>query len=162
MDAICLVLGWMTDGGLFFLYDTYGHVMTTISINSLIIEGTHNNCLSSGLEDLLAFAWPSWDLSSVILYRLNRIISVLKGFYTTRLLSIFKALYNFLFKRNLPICFENDMIFSIIQDSKHLTLWKKNIFSLQKDIYSFLLRVLTLFDYLIIASLLHQILKAWK
>ena len=44
-----LVLGWGPSGGLFFLYDTKRHVMTTISIKSLRLEGIHSNYVSSGL-----------------------------------------------------------------------------------------------------------------
>ena len=46
-----LVLGWVT---MFFLYDAERYVMTTISIKSLPLEGTHSYYVSSGLEGLLA------------------------------------------------------------------------------------------------------------
>ena len=54
--------------GLFFLYNTERHFMTTISIKSLMLKGTHSNYVSSGLESLLAVTtWSQQQGSSTLL-----------------------------------------------------------------------------------------------
>ena len=52
---------------MFFLYNAFRHVTTTISIKSLTLEGTHSYYVSSGLEGLLAVTTMSfWDFSSIL------------------------------------------------------------------------------------------------